>query len=146
LRWRKSCAVPDYYARYPKPCAGGWARRSPNVTPTGKVLPFHAAESIAGLEFWSVRDHSLVEIWANSPAFNEVPAMRAGFRRLSLPGLHFDRRRGGGPGMPTCLQRMAWWRYSRQTPKTELLLSAHVTAAAVLPRGPHCAPMTPIGD
>ncbi len=62
--------VPDYYARYPKPCAGGWARRSLNVTPAGKVLPCHAAESIAGLEFWNVRDHSLAEIWINSPAFN----------------------------------------------------------------------------
>jgi PqqA peptide cyclase len=62
--------VPDYYARYPKPCAGGWARRSLNVTPIGKVLPCHAAESITGLEFWNVREHSLAEIWANSPAFN----------------------------------------------------------------------------
>jgi PqqA peptide cyclase len=62
--------VPDYYARYPKPCAGGWARRSLNVTPAGKVLPCHAAESITGLEFWNVRDHSLADIWLNSPAFN----------------------------------------------------------------------------
>ena len=62
--------VPDYYARYPKPCAGGWARRSLNVTPVGKVLPCHAAESITGLEFWNVREHSLSDIWANSPAFN----------------------------------------------------------------------------
>jgi PqqA peptide cyclase len=62
--------VPDYYARYPKPCLGGWARRSLNVTPAGKVLPCHAAESITGLEFWNVRERSLVEIWANSPAFN----------------------------------------------------------------------------
>jgi PqqA peptide cyclase len=62
--------VPDYYARYPKPCMGGWGRRSLNVTPAGKVLPCHAAESITGLEFWNVRDHSLAEIWASSPAFN----------------------------------------------------------------------------
>jgi PqqA peptide cyclase len=62
--------VPDYYARYPKPCGGGWARRSLNVTPAGKVLPCHAAESITGLEFWNVRDHSLTDIWLNSPAFN----------------------------------------------------------------------------
>jgi pyrroloquinoline quinone biosynthesis protein E len=34
--------IPDYYARYPKPCVGGWGRRSLNVTPTGKVLPWHA--------------------------------------------------------------------------------------------------------
>ncbi len=62
--------VPDYYARLPKPCVGGWGRRSLNVTPIGKVLPCHAAESIPELEFWSVRDHSLADIWANSPAFN----------------------------------------------------------------------------
>jgi PqqA peptide cyclase len=62
--------VPDYYARLPKPCVGGWGRRSLNVTPAGKVLPCHAAESIPGLEFWSVREHALADIWANSPAFN----------------------------------------------------------------------------
>jgi pyrroloquinoline quinone biosynthesis protein E len=62
--------VPDYYARLPKPCVGGWGRRSLNVTPSGKVLPCHAAESIPGLEFWNVREHSLADIWANSPAFN----------------------------------------------------------------------------
>jgi pyrroloquinoline quinone biosynthesis protein E len=62
--------VPDYHARLPKPCVGGWGRRSLNVTPAGRVLPCHAAESIPGLEFWSVRDHSLADIWKNSPAFN----------------------------------------------------------------------------
>jgi pyrroloquinoline quinone biosynthesis protein E len=62
--------VPDYYARYPKPCVGGWGRRSLNVTPAGKVLPCHAAESIPGLEFWNVRERSLPDIWVNSPAFN----------------------------------------------------------------------------
>lgn len=61
--------VPDYHARRPKPCLGGWARRSLNITPTGRALPCHAAESIAGLEFWSVRDHTLAEIWQSSPAF-----------------------------------------------------------------------------
>jgi PqqA peptide cyclase len=61
--------VPDYYARYPKPCVGGWGRRSLNVTPSGKVLPCHAAETIPNLEFWNVREHSLAEIWAQSPAF-----------------------------------------------------------------------------
>jgi PqqA peptide cyclase len=62
--------VPDYYARYPKPCVGGWGRRSLNVTPSGKVLPCHAAESIPGLEFWNVREHALADIWLRSPAFN----------------------------------------------------------------------------
>ena len=41
--------VPDYYARRPKACMGGWGRRSLNVTPSGRVLPCHAAESIPGL-------------------------------------------------------------------------------------------------
>ncbi len=62
--------VPDYHARYPKPCVGGWGRRSLNVTPSGKVLPCHAAESIPGLEFWNVRDRSLADIWHRSPAFS----------------------------------------------------------------------------
>jgi PqqA peptide cyclase len=61
--------VPDYYARYPKPCVGGWGRRSLNVTPSGKVLPCHAAESIPGLVFWNVREHPLAEIWMQSPTF-----------------------------------------------------------------------------
>jgi pyrroloquinoline quinone biosynthesis protein E len=62
--------VPDYHARLPKPCVGGWGRRSINVTPSGRVLPCHAAESIPGLEFWNVGEHSLGDIWAHSPAFN----------------------------------------------------------------------------
>ena len=61
--------VPDYYARFPKPCVGGWGRRSLNVTPAGRVLPCHAAEVIPGLEFWNVREHSLADIWRAAPAF-----------------------------------------------------------------------------
>jgi PqqA peptide cyclase len=61
--------VPDYYARFPKPCVGGWGRRSLNITPAGRVLPCHAAEVIPGLEFWNVREHSLADIWRASPAF-----------------------------------------------------------------------------
>jgi len=61
--------VPDYYARYPKPCAGGWGRIAINVSPSGKVLPCHAAETIPGLEFWNVRDHPLSDIWRDNPAF-----------------------------------------------------------------------------
>jgi pyrroloquinoline quinone biosynthesis protein E len=61
--------VPDYYARYPKACVGGWGRRSLNINPSGRVLPCHAAESIPGLEFWSVADHALADVWENSPAF-----------------------------------------------------------------------------
>ena len=62
--------APDYHARTPKACMGGWGRQTLNVTPKGKALPCHAAESIPGLEFWNVADHSLADIWFNSPAFN----------------------------------------------------------------------------
>jgi PqqA peptide cyclase len=61
--------IPDYYARRPKACMGGWGRRSLNVTPSGHVLPCHAAETIPGLRFWSVRDRKLADIWRESPAF-----------------------------------------------------------------------------
>jgi pyrroloquinoline quinone biosynthesis protein E len=61
--------IPDYYASRPKPCVGGWGMRSLNVTPSGLVLPCHAAQTIPNLEFWSVRDHALADIWSNSPAF-----------------------------------------------------------------------------
>jgi PqqA peptide cyclase len=62
--------IPDYHASYPKACMGGWGKRGLNVTPTGKALPCHAAETIPHLEFWNVRDHAIVDIWTNSPAFN----------------------------------------------------------------------------
>ena len=62
--------IPDYYARFPKPCVGGWGRRSLNVTPAGKVLPCHAAEIIPGLAFWNVREHSLADIWRDASSFN----------------------------------------------------------------------------
>ncbi len=62
--------IPDYHARYPKACMGGWAKRGINITPSGRALPCHAAETIPGLEFWNVRDHALADIWERSPAFN----------------------------------------------------------------------------
>jgi len=61
--------VPDYYAHRPKACMGGWGRRFLNVSPAGKVLPCHAAETLTGLEFPSVEETSLAEIWYHSPAF-----------------------------------------------------------------------------
>jgi pyrroloquinoline quinone biosynthesis protein E len=61
--------VPDYYARRPKPCMGGWGHVILNVDPKGRVLPCHAAASIPSLEFSNVRDHDLAWIWSESPAF-----------------------------------------------------------------------------
>lgn len=61
--------VPDYYAKYPKPCMGGWARGIVNITPSGRVLPCHAAESIKHLTFDNIKDKSLAEIWLRGAAF-----------------------------------------------------------------------------
>lgn len=62
--------VPDYYAIRPKKCMGGWGRQFFNISPSGKVLPCHAAETITGLSFDSVRDHSIAWIWEHSEALN----------------------------------------------------------------------------
>ena len=62
--------TPDYYARRPKPCMGGWARKFMNVSPSGMVLPCHAAETIPGLEFESVLKRPLKDIWQQSKSFN----------------------------------------------------------------------------
>lgn len=61
--------TPDYHATQPKPCMGGWGRRFVNITPSGRVLPCHAAESIPGMVFPNVRDDSLGRIWEHSPLF-----------------------------------------------------------------------------
>lgn len=61
--------VPDYYAQRPKSCMGGWARQFLNISPAGKVLPCHAAESITSLSFDRFPDKSLREIWETSEAF-----------------------------------------------------------------------------
>jgi pyrroloquinoline quinone biosynthesis protein E len=61
--------VPDYYAHRPKPCMGGWGRGIINVTPSGRVLPCHAAETIPGMSFDNVRERKLGEIWRCSSAF-----------------------------------------------------------------------------
>ena len=62
--------VPDYYARKPKACMNGWARQFVNVSPEGKVLPCHAAETMTDLVFENIKDKSLIEIWHHSEAFN----------------------------------------------------------------------------
>src|ERR1700733_2700785 len=68
-RIRIDSVVPDYYARFPKACMGGWGHRLMLIHPSGKVLPCHAAEVIPGLEFENVREKSLESIWRESPSF-----------------------------------------------------------------------------
>jgi pyrroloquinoline quinone biosynthesis protein E len=61
--------VPDFHAQYPKACMDGWGRRFLGVTPTGKVLPCQAAETIPELSFDNVLERSLGDIWYRSTAF-----------------------------------------------------------------------------
>ena len=68
-RIRIDSVVPDYYARYPKACMGGWGRQLMLINPAGKVLPCHAAEVIPGLDFETVRERSLEFIWRESSSF-----------------------------------------------------------------------------
>jgi len=68
---RVEFVVPDYYAKYPKPCMGGWGRKLMLITPGGDALPCHAAQVIPGLAFENVKDRSLREIWERSAAFQK---------------------------------------------------------------------------
>jgi pyrroloquinoline quinone biosynthesis protein E len=45
----------------------GWARRYVHVAPSGLVLPCHAAHTLPGLAFESVRAKSLAAIWKEAP-------------------------------------------------------------------------------
>ena len=68
-RIRVDSVVPDYYAKYPKACMGGWGRRLMLINPAGKVLPCHAAEVLPSLSFENVRAKTLPWIWQESPSF-----------------------------------------------------------------------------
>ena len=68
---RVEYVVPDYYAKYPKACMGGWGRKLLLITPSGDVLPCHAAQLIPGLRFGNVKNQALQEIWDSSDAFQK---------------------------------------------------------------------------
>src|SRR5229473_1986923 len=70
-RIRLEYVVPDYYAKYPKPCMSGWGRKLMLITPSGDALPCHAAQVIPGLSFENVKDRGLREIWEHSAAFQK---------------------------------------------------------------------------
>jgi PqqA peptide cyclase len=70
-KMRLDYVLPDYYAKYPKPCMGGWGRSLMLMDPAGFCMPCHAAGAIAGMQFNSARDHSLEWIWQQSDAFNK---------------------------------------------------------------------------
>ncbi|GJM02396.1 MAG: coenzyme PQQ synthesis protein E [Rhodomicrobium sp.] len=86
--------VPDYYAVRPKPCMGGWGSQFITISPTGKVLPCHAAASIKGMEFDNVKDKHLRDIWLHSSAFEKYrgtdylpdPCKSCEFREVDFGG------------------------------------------------------------
>jgi pyrroloquinoline quinone biosynthesis protein E len=70
-KMRIEYVVPDYYAKFPKACMGGWGRKLMLVVPSGDVLPCHAARVIPGLTFENVKERSLREIWETSAVFQQ---------------------------------------------------------------------------
>src|SRR6266850_463124 len=70
-RMRVDFVAPDYYAKYPKACMGGWGRGVILIDPAGRALPCHAAGSIPGLEFDNVIERTLRWIWEESSAFQK---------------------------------------------------------------------------
>jgi len=70
-RMRVDFVAPDYYAKYPKACMGGWGRGVILIDPAGRALPCHAAGSILGLEFDNVGARTLRWIWEESAAFQK---------------------------------------------------------------------------
>lgn len=80
--------IPDYFADYPKPCMGGWARDAFVVVPDGTVLPCHAAATIKTLEFQTYGQHSLADIWWHSSAFQAY----RGIGWMKEPCRNCDRR------------------------------------------------------
>lgn len=64
--WVKS----DYYENYPKACTGGWARQQLTISPEGRVLPCPAAYAIKTLQFDSIREKPVDQIWYHSSALN----------------------------------------------------------------------------
>jgi len=80
--------IPDYYAKRPKSCMGGWARQFLNITPSGRVIPCHAAETIPDMTFESVGDRPLIDIWRQSEAFTRF----RGTKWMQEPCQSCDRR------------------------------------------------------
>jgi PqqA peptide cyclase len=68
-KMRIDFVLPDYYAKFPKPCMGGWGRRLMLIDPAGRVMPCHAAAVIPELQFENAHEKPLHWIWENSPSF-----------------------------------------------------------------------------
>lgn len=67
---RVDFVLPDYYAKYPKPCMGGWGKGLMLIDPAGQVMPCHSASVIPGMKFDNCEGKPLRWIWQESASFN----------------------------------------------------------------------------
>lgn len=129
--------VPDYYAKRPKACMGGWGNRFIHLLPSGRALPCHAAESIPSLTFASVRETSLAAIWNEDPAF----ARFRGTDWMSEPCQSCDRREIDWGGC-RC-QALALAGDAAATDPACALSSAHAVLEAITAAEPADLPLFP---
>ena len=86
---RLDYVLPDYYAKFPKPCMGGWGRSLMLMDPAGFCMPCHAAGAIAGMRFDScARSLHRVDL----DAVGSVHAFFAGRTGCRSRGRSCDRR------------------------------------------------------
>ena len=90
--------VPDYYARYPKPCAGGWGRVAINVSPTGKALPVPRRRIDSGPRILERARPFAERHLAFEPRLQSLP--RHGLDARTLPFLRPARDRLGRMPLP----------------------------------------------
>ena len=126
-RIRIDSVVPDYYAKYPKACMGGWGRRLILVNPSGKVLPCHAAEVLPELSFENVREKSLEWIWQESESFRKF----RGEEWMPEPCRSCDRR-GEDFGGCRCQAFLLTANAKATDPACSLAPAHHLIQAAVL--------------
>lgn len=63
--------IPDYFETRPKACMNGWGTIHLTIAPDGAALPCQEVRVIEGLEFPTVREHSLQWLWEESPLFQK---------------------------------------------------------------------------
>jgi pyrroloquinoline quinone biosynthesis protein E len=62
--------APDYHEGRPKKCMNGWGNVFLTIAPDGAALPCHTARMLPGLQFPTVHEMGLEEIWYRSEGFN----------------------------------------------------------------------------
>ena len=75
-KMRIEFVLPDYYAKYPKACMGGWGRGLMLIDPAGRAMPCHAAAVIPGLQFELAHERPLRWIWEESSSFQRFRGER----------------------------------------------------------------------